>query len=189
MTEIERLKQDHAAIKAVVSVHKKYGQTTPAETVDYIERRIAELEAEASPWRDAKRILDNWSQLDEREHASKWKVIEFNAHLESENEQLHARIAELAAELVSAKQAAQAQEIQANVNAELAAHKAKPQEVPPLDRWRVLATAVEILKDLSSRIVTNCSHTRRQRMTYDLAAMAIKTANSSELLSKPYEVK
>ena len=72
---------------------------------------------------------------------------------------------------------------------ELAAIKAKPQEDTPLDRWRVMATAVEILKDLSSRIVANCSHTRRQRMAYDLAAMAIETANSSELSSKPYEVK
>lgn len=71
----------------------------------------------------------------------------------------------------------------------LAKLKAKPQEDTPLDRWRVMATAVEILKDLSSRIVANCSHTRRQRMAYDLAAMAIETANSSELSSKPYEVK
>jgi len=98
MTEIEQLKQDHAAIKAAVDVHKKYGQGTPSDTVDHIERRIARLEAEAAdPWRDAKAAAITVEKNMPLTQYYEKQLARYVRHLESENSAKDARIAELEA--------------------------------------------------------------------------------------------
>lgn len=60
MTELEQLKADHAAIRAVMDIHRKYGQDTPGQTIDHIEKRIEELEAEqADPWPGLQAFIDH----------------------------------------------------------------------------------------------------------------------------------
>lgn len=95
MTELEQLKQDHATIKAAVDVHKRYGQATPSETIDYIESRIAQLEAEADPWRYVNEILHRWGNQGPTESAG--EIARFVRHLKAENAAKDARIAELEA--------------------------------------------------------------------------------------------
>lgn len=77
----------------------------------------------------------------------------------------------------------------AELEAELAALKAQSQEVPPLDRWRVLATAVRELRKYSDATGPGDSGAiGRKKRAFALAADAIETANGGTIGQDSYEV-
>jgi BMFP domain-containing protein YqiC len=103
MTELEQLRAD-------LEVLDKYSGTFEPEK--HLRDRIAQLEAEqADPWREAKAVVGEWIDgfNSDTRHG---QVARHVRHLESENERLAARVAEL---------------------------EARP--VPPLDPRRVYMTA------------------------------------------------
>lgn len=75
----------------------------------------------------------------------------------------------------------------AELEAELAAIKSQPQEVSPLDPWRVLATAVRVLRKHSSKITPGNANLVREKRSFLLAADAIEAANGAPISSEPYE--
>lgn len=95
MTELDRLKQDHAAVNVARDIYDRdYKGCDWKAMIGIMEKRIAKLEAEADPWREAKEMLADKALF--RSGRSRLKpVAELYDHLTAENARLAKRVAEL----------------------------------------------------------------------------------------------
>lgn len=96
MTELEQLKQDHATVKAARDIYERdYKGCDWIAMTGVMEKKIAKLEAEADPWKDAKAFLATM----EAKTATCWQrdLASYVRNLEAENAAKEARIAELEA--------------------------------------------------------------------------------------------
>ena len=86
MTELEQLKQDHATIKAAFDIYMRdYKGCDWKAMTGIMEKKIAKLEAEADPWREAKSRLED---LEGMEFHWDRELARYVRHLESENARL-----------------------------------------------------------------------------------------------------
>lgn len=116
--ELERLRHQNRWMRSMHEMFCLFGFPVGEceKQIAKNESRIAELEAEqADPWREAKRLVARWEQAGSD---CAREFVRYVRHLESENNRLTARVAEL---------------------------EARP--VPPLDPARVYMTARKIVQE------------------------------------------
>lgn len=90
MTELEQLKRDYATVNAARDIYDRdYKGCDWKAMIGIMEKRIAKLEAEADPWREAKASI-----IGPTTGYSGWliSVIHYARHLESENAKLQSEI-------------------------------------------------------------------------------------------------
>lgn len=151
--EIERLRADLEALNRVLGLfYLDGGSKACHERIDQIRDRIAQLEDEADPWREAKSRVED---LEGMEFHWDREVARYVRHLEAENARLTARVDEL--ESQNDKFTSQIGRLQASALAKhvqdvyaerdrLAARVAELENtVPPLEPTRVYATWCKML--------------------------------------------